>query len=114
MQILDLDRLVQEAIGEYVGARVYNYWHLIDEATKGAIAHDPSLVLNAARFYDKEMKKTVFGYTEESFAGERPTTTPMPSWLMNAIDGIILEGKIPKRAADSALLQKLMEIAREK
>jgi hypothetical protein len=112
------ERVFQEAVGEYVGNRVFIWWSayglvLLAISKAGEMPERAANLLQKARTeYDESAAKRVFGYEEQGlFSRERHTSKGLSDELKTFLDSGILEGKLPDRFDDIALFKKLLRDA---
>ncbi|MCG5054673.1 MAG: hypothetical protein KA712_17060 [Myxococcales bacterium] len=103
----DAERIVHEALGEYVGHRASVFWSTTEDLAIASMrkpkdGKPPGLVfwdmLRAIpKTYDREMGKRVFGYQNKGLFGQRQveTKTPIAGKLKEFCDRVILENSIP-------------------
>lgn len=113
--IEDLQRLTDEAIGQYVSHRASAYWRAIgalyaiaenwdklSPAQKGANKEDycNKIKFKAADLYNDAMSQRVFGYIDTQ-TGPVKSSEPMPFWLKHYCDSEILKYKIGDRFTET-------------
>jgi outer membrane protein OmpA-like peptidoglycan-associated protein len=106
------ERILQEAVAEYVDHRAEAYWSAL-QSLHLAYRHNnltPSQIDKIAHRYNEEMKKRVFGYSQGTLGlGEQVfTTRQISDELKTFIDRELLEGKLPDRFEDVPLFQRII------
>jgi hypothetical protein len=118
-KLTDPEFVFHEAVGNYVGDKIYNYSLTIENLKKNK--DFPERYHNAIRsyggIYNKSAKRVVYGYQPDPSCNllcrikkgihnadnEVRTTTPMPEWLTTWIDNDILKNTIPKKLTKDML-----------